>query len=92
METPIDGRRRARQLRAQGKAAAEIADELGEPLSDVCEVLRGTRRLQPAILGAGATLVEPHKPRVPRVTLDRQALPFAAGLIDRTELLRRISK
>jgi hypothetical protein len=49
------------------------------------------------ILGAGATLIAPHAPRVPRVTLDRDCLlqaaaqAFAAGEIDRGELMRRIS-
>ena len=48
-------------------------------------------------LSAGARLVEPHAPRVPRVTLDQAvlqaaALAFAAGEIDRAELLRRISR
>ena len=48
-------------------------------------------------LSAGSSLVEPHVPRVPRVTLDQAvlqaaALAFAAGEIDRAELLRRISR
>ncbi len=50
----------------------------------------------PSAFSAGARLVEPHAPRVPRVTLDQAvlqaaALAFAAGEIDRAELLRRIS-
>jgi hypothetical protein len=48
-------------------------------------------------LSAGARLVEPHAKRVPRVTLYQDvlqaaALAFAAGEIDRVELLRRISR
>jgi hypothetical protein len=42
-------------------------------------------------------LVEPHVPRVPRLTLDQAALQaaaaaFVAGEIDRAELMRRISR
>ena len=42
-----------------------------------------------------AGLVEPHVPRVPRVTLDQAALQsaaaaFARGEIDRVELMRRM--
>jgi hypothetical protein len=48
-------------------------------------------------LSAGARLVEPHAPRVPRVTLDERALTaaavaFAMGEIDKAELLRRITR
>jgi hypothetical protein len=48
-------------------------------------------------LSAGAKLVEPHVPRVPRVTLDQAvlqaaALAFVRGEIDRQELIRRISR
>jgi hypothetical protein len=46
---------------------------------------------------AARSCPEPHVARVPRVVLDRQALPFAAaefaaGLIDRAELMRRIMR
>jgi hypothetical protein len=45
----------------------------------------------------GAGLVEPHVPRVPRVTLEQgtltaDAVAFALGEIDRAELMRRISR
>ena len=48
-------------------------------------------------MSAGSSLVEAHVPRVPRVTLDQAvlqaaALAFAAGEIDRAELLRGISR
>ena len=51
----------------------------------------------PPALSASARLVDPHTPRVPRVTLDRAvlqaaALAFARGEIDRAELMRRISR
>ncbi len=87
----------ARKLRAQGKTADEIAAQLGQARSTVLDALRGTPRPPPEILGAGAQLVAPHVPRVPRVILDQGALKaaaaaFAAGEIDRDELLRRISR
>jgi predicted transcriptional regulator len=94
MGKPIDSgnwQREARQLRAQGKAAHEIAALLGQAASAVREVLRGTPRPPPAVLGAGAKLIEPHAPRVPRVILDQAALhaaavAFAAGEIDRAAM------
>jgi hypothetical protein len=48
-------------------------------------------------LSAGARLIEPHAPRVPRVIVDQAVLQaaaaaFAAGEIDRAELVRRISQ
>jgi hypothetical protein len=102
METPISWQAEARRMRAQGKASDEIAALLSKPPSAVREVLRGTRQLATAgddarSLGAGAKLVEPHKPRVPRVTLDQAvlqaaALAFARGEIDRAELLKRITR
>jgi hypothetical protein len=79
------------------KTSYEIAARLGKAVSAVLEVLCGTRRPPPAFLGAGRSLVEPHKPRVPRVTLDQAvlqaaAMAFAKGEIDRAELLRRITR
>ena len=70
MGEPTGWQCEARQLRAQGHGANEIAALDGQPRSAVREVLRGTRRPPAAVLGAGAKLVEPHAPRVPRVTLD----------------------
>ncbi len=101
METPIGSGSwdaEARRLRAKGKTSAEIAALLQQDPSAVREALRWNRRDDPpAVFGAGATLVEPHVTRVPRVVLDRQALQaaavaFAAGEIDRAELMRRISR
>ena len=91
MQTPVDWRASALRMRARGKAACQIAAELGKSVDAVREALRGTRRTRLAVLGAGrAEIPEPHVARVPRVVLDRQALPFAAaefaaGLIDRAE-------
>ena len=87
-----------RKMRAQGKSSDEIAMALGQTPEVIREVLRGTRRTRLAALGASrAEIPEPHKPRAHRVVLDRQALPFAAaefaaGLIDRAELMRRITR
>ena len=87
----------ALRMRAQGKGADEIAAELGKARSMILEASRGTPRPPPEILGAGARLIEPHAPRTPRVILDQDmvqsaAADFAAGKIDRYELLRRISR
>jgi hypothetical protein len=102
MQTPIDWQAEARRMRAQGKTSVEIAALLGEAPSAVREALRGTRLPAAAgddakPLGAGATLIERRVPRTPRVILDQVALTaaaraFAAGEIDRAELLRRISR
>ena len=98
MQTPINWQGEARKMRAQGKSSDEIAMALGQTPEAVREALRGTRRTRLAVLGAGrAEIPEPHVARVPRVVLDRQALPFAAaefaaGLIDRAELMRRITR
>ena len=99
MGEPIDSgnwRAEARQLRAQGKAADEIAARLGRAPEAIRVALRGTLRAPPPVFGAGARLIEAHAPRVPRTILDRQALPsaaaaFAKGEIDRAELMRRIT-
>jgi hypothetical protein len=88
----------ARRLRAQGHDTGEIATKLGQAPEVIRAALRGIARPEAeAVFGAGQTLVERHTPRVPRVTLDRQALPsgaaaFARGEIDRAELMRRISR
>ncbi len=89
-------------MRAQGKTSDEIAALLSKAPSAVREVLRGTRQLATAgddarSLGAGAKFLEPHATRTPRVILDEGALTaaaeaFAAGEIDRAELMRRISR
>ena len=91
----------ARKLRAQGKATDEIAALIGQPRSDVRTALRGMPRPPATVgdeakpLGLGRSFIEPHAPRVPRIVLDRAALKaataaFAAGEIDRAELMRRI--
>jgi hypothetical protein len=102
----------ARRMRAQGHDPRRIAAELGRSLSAVRYVLgpmgrppvghkpKPARQPPPpptAVLSAGARLVEPHAPRVPRVTLDERALTaaavaFAMGEIDRNELLKRITR
>jgi hypothetical protein len=97
MQTPINWQAEARRMRAQGHDASKIAALLGQTVSAVRLCLRGTRRGPPAVLGAGTRLVEPHVPRVPRVTLDQSALQaaapaVAAGEIDRAELMRGISR
>jgi predicted transcriptional regulator len=102
METPIDWQAEARRMRARGRTSDEIAAQLGKTVSTIREVLRGTRQLATAgddarSLGAGAKLVEPHAPRTLRVILDEGALTaaaaaFAAGEIDRAELMRRITR
>jgi hypothetical protein len=84
----------ARRMRSQGKTSDEIAVALHQGPSVVREVLRGTPRQPPTVFGAGA---EPHVARVPRPILDEAALAaaamaFAAGEIDRAELMRRISR
>ena len=89
--------RRGATIARARKTSYEIAARLRKAVSAVREVLRGTRRPPPAFLGAGRWLVEPHKPRVPRVTLDQAvlqaaAMAFAKGEIDRAELLRRITR
>ena len=78
MKTPIYSSSRgswqaeARRMRAQGKAADEIAALIGQTAAAVREALRGTRRTPLAVLGAGrAKLPEPHIPRTPRAPLDR---------------------
>ena len=94
----IDWQAEARRMRAQGKASDEIAALLSKPPSAVREVLRGTPRPPPETLGARqAELAATHTPRTPRVILDQDmvrsaAADFAAGKIDRAELLRRISR
>lgn len=97
MQDPIAWDAEARKLRATGKTAAEIAALIGKEPSAIKEVLRGTPRPPPEVLGAGRSLVEPHVPRTPRVIVDQAvvqaaALAFARGEIDRAELLRRISR
>ena len=98
METPIDWQGEARKMRAQGKSSDEIAALVGQTVPAVRDVLRGTRRTRWAVLGAGrAEIPEPYVARTPRVVLDRQAVPFAAaefaaGLIDRAELMRQITR
>jgi hypothetical protein len=98
MKQPTDWQAEARRLRAKGMASAEIAALVGKAVPEVREALRGTRRTRLAVLGAGrAEIPEPHVARTSRVILDRQALPFAAaefaaGLIDRAELMRRITR
>jgi hypothetical protein len=98
MKAPIDWQAQARQLRAKGKSSDEIAVVLHQGPSVVREVLKGTPRPPAETLGARqAELASRHAPRTPRTILDRLALPsaaaeFAAGLIDRAELMRRISK
>ena len=97
METPTGWDAEARRMRAQGKTSAEIAALLQQSPSAVREVLRGTRRLPPEVLGAGRSFIEPHAPRVPRAILDQTGLQsaaqaFAAGEIDRAELMRRITR
>jgi len=69
----------------------------GAPADKAAKPARRPSTPTPSALSAGARLVEPHAPRVPRVTLDQAvlqaaALAFAAGEIDRAELLRRISR
>ena len=102
MGTPISSgsgswQAEARRMRAQGKASDEIAALIGKTVSAVRAVLRGTPRPPAGVLGAGARLVEPHAPRTPRVILDQDTVrsataDFAAGRIDRDELLRRIAR
>jgi hypothetical protein len=92
IEPPIGWDAEAGRLRAQGKTSAEIAALTGKDASAVREVLRGTPRPPSEVFGARQSLVEPHVPRVPRTILDRQALQaaamaFAAGEIDRGELM-----
>jgi hypothetical protein len=65
METLVDWHGEVRRLRAQGKAADEIAALLHQDASAVREALRGTRRTRLAVLGAGQSMVEPHMTRVP---------------------------
>ena len=96
MQSPVSWQREARQMRAQGHDTSKIAIALDKSASTVREALRGLRR-GPAGLGAGANLVEPHIARTPRVVLNQAALmaaatAFAAGEIDRSELMRRISR
>jgi transcriptional regulator with XRE-family HTH domain len=97
METPIVWQAEARRMRARGKSSDEIAAQLGKTVSTIREVLRGTRRPPPETLGAAAGFTATHTPRTPRVILDQDmvrsaAADFAAGEIDRAELLRRISR
>jgi predicted transcriptional regulator len=97
MRIPTSWQAEARRMRTQGKASDEIAVLLGKTPSAARKVLRGRPRPPPPILGARADLVEPHVARTPRVVLDRAglqeaALAFAAGEIDRLELMRRISR
>ena len=101
----------ARRMRAQGHDPRQLAAELGRSLSAVRYVLgpmgrppaghnpkpKPARQPPPVILSAGTKLVEPHTPRVPRVTLDERALTaaavaFAMGEIDKAGLLRRITR
>jgi hypothetical protein len=104
METLVDNdswQAEAPKLRAQGKDADEIAALTGKAPSAVREALRGTESLADddvRSLGAGrAELTVPHTPRRPRAILDQAmvrsaAADFAAGKIDRAELLRRITR
>ena len=77
--------------------ADEIATQLGKERSSVLEALRGTPRPPPSVLGAGSSLIEPHATRTPRAILHQDmvrstAADFAAGKIDRDELLRQITR
>ena len=97
MQSPVDWRRRARQMRAQGHDTNAIAIAVDKAPSTVREALRGLRR-GPAGLGAGANLVEAHVARVPRrVVADQAALmsaarAFANNEITKDELMARITR
>ena len=69
----------------------------GAPADKAAKPARRPSAPSSPALSAGAKLVEPHVPRVPRVTLDQAvlqaaALAFVRGEIDRQELIRRISR
>jgi hypothetical protein len=95
-----DPRRIAAEL---GKALSAVRYVLG-PMGRPESIPPASHKPKPArqpprtvVLSAGARLVEPHTPRVPRVTLDEGALTaaavaFAMGEIDKAELLRRITR
>ena len=86
-------------MRARGNGVAEIAASLQQDPAGVPEALRGTPVTEgERPLGAGrADLAAAHVPRTPRVILDQTALraaaaALAAGEIDRSELMRRITR
>jgi hypothetical protein len=87
----------ASQEKAAGKAAATRKAEAKPAKAKPARSLSESAGDGTKPLGAGTRFVEPHAPRVPRVTLDQGALAaaaaaFAAGEIDRAELMRRISR
>ena len=97
MQTPVDWRASALRMRARGKAACQIAAELGKSVDRFARPCAGRAGRGWRSRRRRAEIPEPHVARVPRVVLDRQALPFAAvefaaGLIDRAELMRRITR
>jgi hypothetical protein len=92
--------RRICQVKRRRAAAADRFAGRNLDLANSGEISKPpTRRPSPPsppALGAGPRLIEPHAPRTPRVLLDQAALQaaavaFAAGEIDRGELMRRIN-
>jgi hypothetical protein len=84
---------KAREMRDRGCSLQQIADGVAVDRSRVSRLFL-TKDVLPQV--APDEFNESHKPRIVRQIIDRSALPrafraFAAGEIDRTELLKRIA-